>query len=182
MKNAPLDRLAAIQGRFSWMRNDLLAVIGGNFFVRTPTIFTFRSEKRIWLERDEDGYLLLNVHMLSASGLPRARINNNYWIAKGDPSDLECPPSGKLLRIRYDNGDDLRVEFTELASLEAALARYSECPERLREHVTFPVTAVEVQMNVGGTDIRFGPKQTNIGSNTFVRSSLFVHCGTVLSL
>lgn len=182
LKLSPEERVEAVRGRFNWMRNDLLAVVGGNFYIRTPTIFTFREEKRIWLGRDDDGYLLLNVRMLSASGQPRARIDENFWVAKGDPIDVESPPSGKLLRIRYDNGDDLRVGFAELASFEAARSRYDQFPDRINEYLTFPITAVEVQMTVGGTDIRFGPKQTNLAANASIRSSVFVDCPAAIGL
>lgn len=35
MKSVRADR-AEVQGRFEWMRDDILAVVGGNFFYETP--------------------------------------------------------------------------------------------------------------------------------------------------
>ncbi|MDP9457654.1 MAG: HNH endonuclease, partial [Actinomycetota bacterium] len=51
--------------------HSLLAVVGGNFYYDTPIIFQYQGEPSIWFNRDEDGYLLLNVRMLSTSGQPR---------------------------------------------------------------------------------------------------------------
>lgn len=182
LKSGASARSAAVGGRFDWMRYELLPVVGGNFYIRTPVVFTLRGEPGIWFERDEDGYMLLNARMLSASGQPRARIESNFWVAKGAPSDLECPPSGKLIHVRYDNGDDLRVEFMELASEEAANARYEGFPSAVAEQVAFPLTMVEVGMTVGGTGIRFGPKRTTFGPQSRIESSVFIDCGPAFGL
>ncbi|PLS85964.1 MAG: hypothetical protein CYG60_09755 [Actinobacteria bacterium] len=70
-KQAGADRPEEVRGRFEWMRHSLLAVVGGNFYYDTPIIFQYQGEPSIWFNRDEDGYLLLNVRMLSTSGQPR---------------------------------------------------------------------------------------------------------------
>jgi hypothetical protein len=38
MKRRGREASMAIQGRFEWMRRDLLAVVGGNFYYKTPVI------------------------------------------------------------------------------------------------------------------------------------------------
>lgn len=158
-KRVGADHAKEIKGRFDWMRHNLLAVVGGNFFYETPTIFEFRGEPSIWFNRDEDGYLLLNVRMLTTSGQPRMRIEDNFWLTRGDPEDLESPPSGKVLHVKYPNGDMLRVRFYELASVAAAQKRYSEARPG-GWGVPFPITAVEVNNKVGDTNLEFGPRQT----------------------
>ena len=169
------ERAHEIRGRFDWMRHSLLAVVGGNFYYETLVIFQFRGEPAIWFNRDEDGYLLLNVRMLTAAGQPRMRIEDNFWINRGEPEDLECPPSGKLLRVKYSNGDALRIEFLILGSAAAASLRYAEArPEGWG--VSFPITAVEVHEKVGGAHIEFGPRETtlpgqNVIRNCFIRGS-----------
>jgi hypothetical protein len=38
-------------------------------------------------------------------------MEDNYWIIRGEPTDFECPPSGRLIHAIYPNGDELRIEF-----------------------------------------------------------------------
>jgi hypothetical protein len=153
------------KARFDWMRNRLLVVAGGNFAYDCPVIFDFNDEPRIWITRDAEDYLMLNIQMLSISGQPRAGMRDNWWIAKGNPDDLVCPPSGRLVQVQYVNGDDLKVEFFELESFDALRKRYpfaGEAPPWL----AFPLTAVEVDMTVGGTWIRFGARDATFGAAT----------------
>ena len=88
-----------VRGRFEWMRRKLLAVVGGNFYFETPVILKFRDRPIIWFSRDSEGYILLNVQMLTTSNEPRAHIEENFWLLRGDPTDVESPPHGKLLSI-----------------------------------------------------------------------------------
>lgn len=160
-KKRGADNARELIGRFEWMRRNLLAVVGGNFYYQTPTIFEFKGEPSIWFEHDEDGYFLLNIRMLSTSREPRMRIENNFWISRGSPDDLESPPSGKSLRIKYSNGDALAVCFFELESVQVLQARYPFA-NPVDWEIDFPVTAVEVNTKVGGTNVEFGPLHTKL--------------------
>lgn len=115
-KSEARNQSSNVQGRFDWLRNRLLAVVGGNFYYETPVILEFRGQSVIWFERDEGGYLLLNLGMLSTTREERLVLENNFWIGKGNFSDFECPPSGKLIHAEYPGGDMLRVEYSELSS------------------------------------------------------------------
>lgn len=174
-------RNEARQGRFNWLRNNLLAVVGGNFFYETPNILTLRDEPAIWLSRDESGYLMVNLRMLTTSGEPRLRLEENFWTLKGKPTDFECPPSGRLIQATYPNGDEVRIEFFPLGDFDAARKRY---PSAAFEEwqVEFPITAVEVTMEVGGTDISFGPKHTTFGPGTMIKNSFWSRCHGALAL
>jgi hypothetical protein len=79
------------QGRFDWMRQDLLAVAGTNFCYRTDIIFQIGETRCIWFERDENGYLLLNFMMPTLSDRPRARIKQNFWQAGLGADEVICP-------------------------------------------------------------------------------------------
>jgi hypothetical protein len=95
---------------------------------------------------------------------PRLEIEENFWLVRGEPEELDCPPSGRILRCRYGNGDGLRVEFFDLDAA-AMESRYPGVkPERW--DLSFPVTAVEVSMKIAGTEIDFGARQTKIGGVT----------------
>lgn len=175
------DRTMELQGRFDWMRNRLLAVVGGNFYYEYPVIFRFRNEPSIWFNRDEDGYLLLNIRMLTSSGEPRLRLEDNFWFGRGEPQDFECPPSGRLIQAKYLNGDELRIEYFDLPSAGAIIKRYPETrPEEW--DIEFPITAVEVQTTVGGTKIRFGPRFTSLPGENLIQNSFMRGGGTAISL
>ncbi len=173
-------RASIVRGRFDWMRNRLLVVAGGNFCYETPTICSLRGQRVIWLSRDDDGYLLLNVRMLSVSQEQRIRIGDNYWLEKGSPSDLECPPSGRLVHAKYANEDELRVEFFEVPSPSEAKRRYAGARAECWP-IEFPVTAVEVQMIVGQTNISFGPRFTTLGGMR-IQNGFMMRCGTAIAL
>lgn len=155
---------AAVSGRFNWMRNRLLAVVGGNFYYENPIAVAFRDEPQVWFNRDDSGSLLLNLRMVTGSGLPRLRLENNDWLVRGEPVDFESPPSGRRIYARYENEDELRVEFFELPAPEVAHDRY---PFSRREDWTngvieFPITAVEIRQRVGGTPYEFGPTDSKL--------------------
>ena len=125
-KKGGKENWSQVRGKFNWMRNRLLAVVGGNFYYETPVILEFKGQPVIWFERDENDYLLLNLHMLSTTGEPRAFITNNEWFNVGGEEDIECPPSAKKVKISYPNGDFVSVEFFELNTIEEAQKRYPE--------------------------------------------------------
>lgn len=147
------------------MRRSLVAIVGGNFYIDVPILIEFKGEPMLWFNRDEDGYLLLNVRMLSGSGEPRMRLEDNFWITRGAPSDLECPPGGKRLKATYENGDSLEVIFGELANREVTQERSAILATALNEHL-YPVTTVEIRMDVGGTPYRLSATESTLGGLT----------------
>jgi hypothetical protein len=155
---------AQVSGKFNWMRNRLLTVVGGNFFYETPVVFQFKEQPIIWFERNEDNYLLLNVIMLTTSDQPRACIRNNEWLSIGSEADIECPPSAKRLRISYTNGDMVEVKFFEFASTAEARRRYEEARFE-KWGIEFPVTAVEVTNVIAGSGLEFNAREANIGGS-----------------
>jgi hypothetical protein len=156
------------------MRDDVLAVIGGNYFYETPHMVVFRDEPMIWFERDEERRLLLNLRVLTASGLPRTRLENNDWVIRGDPVEVDSPPNGSRLRVRYDNGDDVSIRFREWAGptqLGGTFPRALALGADLR----FPLVTAEITIDVGGTDIKFGPTTTRLGGAQLT-GNVVSHC------
>jgi len=170
------NRAALVGGRFDWMRNSLLVVVGGNFYFETPIAVQFRQQPVVWLNRDDEGYLLLNLNMLTTAREPRAAMQDNFWLASGAPADLDCPPSGKRLKVSYDNGDRLGIEFLALDGANEVDIRYPGV-QAMGWGLSFPITAVEVQMKVGGTDVEFGPRSTKLGGLQMT-NCFMSHCGT----
>lgn len=176
-KNQP--NTGPVLGRFDYLRRNLLAVVGGNFFYETPEILRFRGQPAIWFRRDEDGHLLLNLRMITSSGERRLRLEDNDWIVQGNPTDFESPPSGKRIYGRYDNGDELKIEFFELAGLDDVRKKYPRAGGPGWDHVTFPITAVEVLERIGGTDLGFGPDWIRL-PGTHMSGGFSAHCGTAI--
>ncbi|EQB8945003.1 HNH endonuclease [Vibrio parahaemolyticus] len=149
-----------VKGNLDWLRKDLLAVVGGNFYYETPKIITIDNIDLVSLVRDEDGYLRLNVNMLSLEPEERIIIEDNSWENIGSPIDLRSPPQGKELEVSYPNGDYLYLRFIELKSEEQAIKKYGY---DVFSDLNFPLTAVEVNMKIAGTRIELSPKSSQIG-------------------
>jgi hypothetical protein len=71
-KRGAAENAGDVRGRFEWMRRDVLWVVGGNFYYETPTILACRGDPVVWINRDDEGYLLLNLRMLSTTTDERA--------------------------------------------------------------------------------------------------------------
>jgi hypothetical protein len=181
LKQSGKDNWKQISGKFNWMRNRLLAVVGGNFYYETPVIFKYQEQPVIWFERDENNYLLLNLKMLTTSNEPRAYILNNEWFNVGNEADIECPPSAKKVKICYPNGDLVSIEFFEINTIEDAHKRYPDA--RVSEwSIELPITAVEVTNTVAGSGLQFNAKETKLGMGNVMKNCFSSHCGAGLSI
>ena|SRR5688572_26030872 len=148
--------------RFQWLRNRLLAVVGGNYYLETYMICRFRGHPIIWLSRDEENQIMLNLHPLTTTPEPRLIMEENFWLVHGYQEDLDCPPSGRLVHAKYPNGDEIRIEFVECANAQSLRDRYPDATPQVYEIQT-PITAVEVMYRLANTSIDFGPRHTRLG-------------------
>lgn len=175
-----------IVGRFDWMRDKLLAVVGGNLYFDVPVPLQVEGRPCIWFNRSDDGHFLLNVDMPTLSGKPRLKIEDNFWISTGEPDDLECPPKGTLVAATYRNGDILRVEFAEMASEEAFIAKYPFLAKMIQRHPQegmFPCAVVEIRMGIVASVIDLGPKGSRFRPGRIEMSGTFMsRCAVGLSL
>lgn len=162
-----------VKGNLDWLRRDLLAVVGGNFYYETPKIITIDNIDLVSLVRDEDGYLRLSVNMLSLEPEERIIIEDNSWENIGNPSDLRSPPQGKELEVSYPNSDYLYLRFVELKSEDQAIKKYGH---DVFSNLAFPLTAVEVNMTIAGTRIELTPQSSQIGGLQMT-GCLSSHCG-----
>ncbi len=163
-KEQASNRFKKVRGKFEWMRHNLLAVVGGNFYYETPTIFQYYETPIIWFGRDEQGYLLLNIDLLPVSSKPNLEMRNHIWQVHGNPDDIECPPSGKKIHAKYKNGDNIRIEFDNLESASKFQKKYSTAPP---PSIPFPLVLVELHMTIGEANLQFGSKETILNTNTF---------------
>jgi hypothetical protein len=164
LKRVGKARALEVRGRFDWMRQDLLAVIGGNFYYKQEDIFRINNERCIWFDRDDQGYLQLNFRMPTIAGRPRAAIEQNFWTVTPAVDEVVCPPNGRLVEVSYRNGDKFRAEFFDIASSDVLESRYPQANTRSwPNELTFPVTAVELWETAAGTPIEFGPTFSRLG-------------------
>ncbi len=163
LKRSPDGSAAAVAGRFNWMRQEVLVRVGGNFYYRTPVVFELGSMPCIWLSRDEQQNLMVNFRMPTTSGCPRASIIDNFWSVPTDVDELVCPPMGRLIEVAYNNGDKFKAEFFEVVDLAALRTKYPRWSGAGSEDLPFPLTVAEVWETAGGTDLEFGPNQSQVG-------------------
>lgn len=171
-----------VRGAFEWLRNDLLAVVGGILYHETLRPLVVDGQNIVWFNRDTDGYLRLNVRLPSLTAEPRAIIEDNVWTNIGAPKDLRSPPSGKSLEITYPSGDRLTVEFFELGSAEEAFARYQSEALRNRDHLRYPLTSVEINLTIAGAGITLSPRGTTLPNNNQFRGGFISRCEIGFSL
>jgi hypothetical protein len=170
-----------VKGNLDWLRRDLLAVVGGIFYYETPRIIVIDSHEVISLNRDKEGYLRLSINMLSINAEERLIVNNNSWENIGSPIDLRSPPQGKELEVRYANGDYLYLKFTELKDSDEAIKKYKNDAFKNNNSVQFPITVVEVNMSIGGTNIELSPESTTFGGGQ-IFGGFMSHCGCGINL
>lgn len=113
-----------VRGRLSWLRNDLVTIIGNNYYYEcSPVILAINTVPVVSVSRDADMNQRLNIAWRGPEA--RVQIEDHDFLEIGKPTDMECPPSGKLLRVEYENGDMIKIEFFEVAD-------FAMCQRRLR--------------------------------------------------
>lgn len=210
LKRVGRDRNQPLGAKFNWIRDDLLAVVGGNFYLRTPIAVRVQDMPVVWFNRDDSGRLLVNLQVLTISGQPRMVMADHFWITEGaDEREIRCPPSGRLVEAKYPNGDELKVEFCEIESAAAFERRYplpnpyADMPPERRERlaamgvdvdgnlshresierfsVQFPLAIVEITMKIAGTGLDFGPTTTAVAGSS-VTGGWIVDCGVGMQI
>lgn len=181
-KKSGRDNWKQTSGKFNWMRNRLLAVIGSNLTYETPILFSYKGTPKIWFERDENGYLLLNLHMIETSNKPRMSVTNNIWCNAGNEERIEFPPSAKKLKISYPNKDMVSIEYFEINSIDEAKKRYPEIRDQNWAKVELPITAVELSFVDSALGISFTPKEYKSGPGIRSMHGFAIRGGTAYSI
>ncbi|MFA0347137.1 HNH endonuclease [Vibrio cyclitrophicus] len=163
----------SVKGNLEWLRRDMLSVVGGNLYYETPIPVQIDGHNLVAFNRDSNGFQRLSVSMLSLLPEERLIIDENSWENIGHPIDLRSPPQGKELEVRYGNGDFLYLRFLELLTDEQLKSKYKISDT---SDFIFPITVVEINFSIGGTNIDFSDSGTQVlGMN--VSSSVMVRCG-----
>ena len=131
-------------GKFDWMRNRLFLAIGGNLFLSTSIAIQYKGKNLIWFTRNEHNYILLNIEMLYSDLNQKVSMRDNSWICYGIPSDIECPPSGKILKVTYSDSDQIGIIFNEFSNLLTLRNKYPTFG--FDESTSIPVTIAEIEL------------------------------------
>lgn len=165
-----------VQGRFDWMRRDLLAVVGGNFYYRQRVILQINGFPVIWFNRDEQGSLLLNFTLPSSTARPGIRLEDNVWLVPPTVEELICPPNGRLIDVKHSGGYRFKVEFTEVRTPDQLAEKY---PSRGRawwasQILAFPLAVVKLWESCDPAfGLEVGRKGTLFGSGSRVTDTFF---------
>lgn len=173
MKRNPCAK--EIGEKFLWLREEVVAIVGGNYYHETPHMVVFRGEPIVWYRRNEKNEMMFSFNMLTSSSEPRAYMRDNDWTILGNPSDVICGPVATRLEVEYPNGDGLYLRFREWASAEKLEKKHPRMAE-LRSSVTYPLSTVEVTLAVGGQKF-LGPNSTQLGGVT-ITGMVSSRCGS----
>lgn len=155
LKREGRSRGTVVSGSFDWMRRDMVALVGGNAYVETDVLIQDGNQPAVWFTTNATGEKMLNFRMPTVSGKQRAALVDNFW--RVNPKDLKtmtCPPSGRLVEIKYANGDYLKFEFSDIGDVEQLKKKIPKLTYIAKYAFNYPFTLVEVEQEVAGTQIR----------------------------
>lgn len=103
------------KGRFHWKREQLLMLVGNNWYVSPSVILTVAGTPVIWLSKDQNGFEQLNLDIHDRNGKPILKMRDNDWEVYAPLHDLDCPPSAKGLSFEIQSeGLRLSMEFSDM--------------------------------------------------------------------
>lgn len=163
------DEFDEVRGRFEYLRYNILLYAGGNFFLRNNIEITINGKNAIWFEIDENGYHLLNVELFDKKGNIYFKIENNSWEITDNVSDVECPPSGKLLKVFFKNGDNFGLEFKELTSVDELEKTLGNLHPRANKRIEneLPITVLMLSIKMAEYNIHFRKDKLLVGNSMF---------------
>lgn len=164
LKREGAGRANWVRGEFDYLRRELLVIVGSNAYYKVDTILQVANKRAIYFNRDDNGYLLLNFQLPGANGQPRAWMEDNVWIVPPGAENVDCPPRGRYLEVRFPNGDRFRIEYTEVAGAEEYRKKYPN-HDALLDQLVFPLTVAEFWERSAGAGIELGRDATRIGTN-----------------
>lgn len=172
------ERAPHISGRFDWLRRQIVAIVGGNYYYETPNIVVLGARPVIWFNRDERNHMLLNIEMPSRTRGTRRLLSDNDWLLEGQPSDVISPPNGSELRVEYPNGDQVYVKFRSWGSA-AELAGTHPAAARSLSSAQFPLLSVEVNLSLTDFGVELKPRETVLGGlgGITIKDCFMSNCG-----
>lgn len=182
LKEEGIGRGRSVSGRFDWMRRDLLAIVGGSAYLRTPVILQIGGREAIWFNRNRYEEMLLNYVMPRVGAYPRPSIDDNVWTVEPlSVKSIICPPNGRKLVVTYTNGDLFHAEFTTVEDRTGLMKLAPDIHQAAPGALTYPTTVVRIWERVVGSTLELAPDRTSIGTNT-ISGGFMSDCGIGISL
>ncbi|MFL4478578.1 hypothetical protein ACIPUB_09930 [Paeniglutamicibacter sp. ORCA_105] len=180
LKLKAVDPNRRVAGRFEWMRGQVLAIAGGNYYLDCPVILELNETAVIWYNRDDDGHALLNVRLPTGEGGWSHLLDDNDWRVEGQPVDVISPPSGHELGLQYADGTTLNVKFREWKSPVDFFAMHTPMVA-LAKHLHFPLVTAAVNIHIPRWKIRLREKASAFETLTMTNNVSF-GCGVGVSM
>ncbi|MHC9291546.1 hypothetical protein ACRCUN_03720 [Mycobacterium sp. LTG2003] len=174
-------RNRVVQGKFDWMRKEILGVAGG-YHYGNGAILTYGDHRLIWFNRDDKGYLLLNISTLDRNGRRRELLVNNEWFVRGEPFDVESPPNGAYLKIDYHDSDQIEIRFRECGSAQDLLGKFPQAPIGSLPPTIYPITLAVVSMRLLGPGIHIDPTRMTLPRGIVVENGTFINNATSIRI
>ena len=165
-----------VAGRFLWMREQFLGVLGSNFVYDSPILFLYNGQALIRFRRDTQGHLLVYLRMPKTPTKAEFVVDGNDWVlSRDDVTDVECSPGGDKLAVVYKNGDTLGLTFREMASVDTISRHYpassSPLTRRFLTSLQYPLVTVEFRIKVAALDM-----DINVDAMHLPRATTVMNC------
>ena len=119
LKRKPYLGRPEVRDRLEWMRREIVFRFGSVTHLRPSVILATHNRRMIWVERDTDHNLLLNMDLPGGNGQSVIQMENNDWLITGDLADLEVPPGGRSMTVRAPEHDlTLKLVFKDLEEMD----------------------------------------------------------------
>ena len=173
LKKQGRARSRSIEGKFEYMRQDAVVVIGTVAHYNPKTVLEINGRRCIYFERDSDGFLTMSFEMPSSAGYPRVQMRDNVWTIPPDARSVTCPPRGRLLKVEFANGDVFEMRLVEAESMQDLIAKTGNPSVRsLQNDLTFPITILNFWERSASGAIEFGRHSTQVGGITMTNCTM----------
>jgi hypothetical protein len=164
-----------VKGRFEWMGQELLGVLGGNFAYECPIPLYYCKQPVIWFNRNQDDYLQVNLAMPRTPDNVVPVLDHSDRLVSADVQAIECAPSGRRLSVTYPNGNKLEIEFKPIETNQEAVKRYPDATKYLAK-LQYPLVSVEFEMKVAALAIDIASTRMQLPNATIFRNSMGERC------
>lgn len=168
-------------GRFDFLRRQLIVKLGGVTMLDCPVLIEINGKRRVWVNRNDFGEVMLNVDLPRVGGMPRVLLDDNQWTVRADGlTDLKSPPGGRCLSIRSADHAAFDIEYKSLDDQEA-LEEVIGRSDPFSTTIEFPATLAVVGYRAVGSRIEARSNELRVDGAVRFQASVVERCGVGLS-
>ncbi|MDO4820878.1 MAG: hypothetical protein Q4A03_02360 [Rothia sp. (in: high G+C Gram-positive bacteria)] len=175
-----------VKGRFEWLRDEVLARIGGNYFFKNQVELRICDVDVVWFERDDAGNLCLNINFIEVRGQKlwvHPIMRNNDWIFNTNVLDIDCKASGKELEVKFYDGSMVSIAFKEIKTpgeaidfdenMYGLLDNLKEVMDGVGDE-TLPLLVADIKFKFPKLDLDFTKNITSSNSGFMMQGCLMI--------